>query len=100
MTHRVRVLRRAEHDLLEIQRYVEVESPGMSGRVIDALLAAMARLAEMPTRGATPSDAALRQADYRFLVKAPYGIFYKVRGRSVSIFRVLHARRAWKAMLR
>ena len=100
MSHAVRILRRAEDDLLEIQRYVEVESPGRSGPVIDALLEVMASLAEMPLRGAMPSDAGLRRAGYRFLVQAPHVVFYKVRARTVVVMRVLHARRAWTSMLR
>jgi plasmid stabilization system protein ParE len=93
-------MRRAERDLDEIQRYLDIDAPRASGRVIDGLLEAIESLADIPLRGAVPSDPDLERAGYRFLAQAPYLVFYKVRGRTVRIFRVLHGRRNWWRLLR
>lgn len=97
--HRVRVLKRAERDLVEIRSYLGREAPDSAGRVVADLLDAIESLARPPERGAHPRDEPLRLRGFRFLVLRPYLIFFKVSGRSVWIYRVLHARRAWSRLL-
>ncbi len=99
MKRAVRVLRRAQLDLLEIQAYVLHDSPGAAGRLIDALVAALGRLGRFPSRGARPRDDRLRRAGYRYVVHGEYLIFYKALRSSVRVYRVLHGRRIYRDLL-
>ena len=99
MKHRVRILRRAQSDLLEIQRYVARDSPPAAERVVSSLLEAVESLANTPLRGTIPRDGRLKAQGYRFLVVAPYLVFYKVVRQTVRIYRVLHGRRAYERHL-
>ena len=97
--HRVRVLRRAERDLVELRVYLDREAPDSAGRVVGDLLDAIEGLARWPERGARPRDEHLRRRKFRFLVRQPYLIFFKVSGRVVWVYRVLHGKRAWSGLL-
>jgi plasmid stabilization system protein ParE len=95
---RFRVLRRAERDLLEI-RYVARDSPDAADRVLDGLLEAIESLDDRPLRGAAPRDERLQRAGFRYLVVGPNLVFYKVVRRQVRVYRVLHGKRAYQAIL-
>ena len=99
MKYRVRVLRRAERDLLEIQRYIGRDSPEAAIRVIDGLLDAIESLDESPLRGVVPRDERLRNLGIRFLAVTPHLVFYKVVRREVRVYRVLHGKRAHEDIL-
>ena len=99
MKRPVRVLRRAQLDLLEIQAYVLRDNPRAAVRLIDDLLADLRRLGAFPSRGARPKDARLRKAEYRYLVHGEYLIFYKVFASHVRIYRVVHGRRMYTHLL-
>lgn len=99
MTYSVRVLKRAQRDLQEIYDHVVREAPLHAGPFIDELLAAIESLATMPHRGAMPRDPVLRARGYRFLVRDPYLIFYKVKGREARVCRVLRGSRANRDLL-
>ena len=96
---RVRVLRRAERDLVELRSYLGREAPDSAGRVVGELLDAIESLVRWPERGARPRDERLRRRGFRFLVRQPYLIFFKISGRRVFIYRVLHSKRAWSRLL-
>lgn len=95
----VRILRRAVRDLEEINAYLRHKAPSGAGDLLDDLLDAIESLGDFASRGATPRDDRLRGQGFRFLVQRPYLVFYKVRGRTVRVYRVLHGRRAWAALL-
>lgn len=97
--HRVRVLKRAERDLVELRSYLGREAPESAGRVVGELLDVIESLARSPERGARPRDERLRGRGFRFLVRQPSLIFFKVSGRHVWVYRVLHGRRAWSRLL-
>ena len=99
MKRAVRVLRRAQLDLLEIQAYVLHDHPAAGGRLIDALVGELARLGRFPSRGARPRDERLRRAGYRYVVHGEYLIFYKMLGSYVRVYRVLHGRRMYRDLL-
>ncbi len=98
-THRVRVLKRAESDLVELRSYLGHEAPESAGRIVGDLLDAIEGLARWPERGSRPRDEHLRRRGFRFLVRQPYLNFFKVSGRVVWVYRVLHGRRAWSILL-
>jgi plasmid stabilization system protein ParE len=99
MKRQVRILRKAQADLLEIQRYTVRESAGDVGQVVGGLLTAIERLGRFPESGPVVRDERLRRAGYRYLLQGWYIIFYKLIGAHVRIYRVLHQRRAYERLL-
>ena len=99
MTRAVRVLRRAERDVQEVYDYLIREAPTSADRVVDGLLAAFESLAIFAERGAQPRDPFLRGQGYRFLVRDPYLIFYKVTKRTVRVYRVVHGKTSYRELL-
>ena len=95
MKRPVRVLRRAQLDLLEIQAYLLRDDPAATTRLINQLVAEL----ERPSRGARPRDERLRKAGYRYVVRGQYLIFYKVLRSYVRGYRVLHGRRIYRDLL-
>ena len=99
MSRTVRVLRRAQRDLLEIREYVAWDDPAAAQRVVEGLVTAIESLADLPERGARPREARLRRMGYRFLVQGRYLVFYKVLRAQVRVYRVLHGSRAYSDLL-
>jgi toxin ParE1/3/4 len=99
VTRAVRVLRRAERDVQEVYDYLAREAPDRADTVVDGLFSTMESLANNAERAALPRDAHLRARGYRFLIRRPYLIFYKVTPRMVRIYRVVHGKRAYFALL-
>jgi toxin ParE1/3/4 len=97
--HQVRILKKAMGDLESIVAYLRRENAAAE-RIGDELLDAAAALAELPLRGRRPRDARLRAAGYRYLVCGDHLLFYKVKGRFVQIYRVVHGHRAYLHLLR
>ena len=99
MKRAVRVLRRAQIDLLEIRAYVARDKPQAAEALINALLERLHRLETLPERGAVPKDDRLRHAGYRYVRYREYLIFYKVLRSQVRVYRVLHGRRLYAGLL-
>ncbi|MFQ5665311.1 MAG: type II toxin-antitoxin system RelE/ParE family toxin [Candidatus Binatia bacterium] len=99
MTRSIRVLRRAQADLLEIRAYIARDRPAAADSIVADILDLLGTLRRFPDRGAVPRDARLRRMGYRYLVHGEYLIFYKVLRSHVRIYRVVHGRRQYKAVL-
>lgn len=101
MTFRVRVLRRAQADLVEIRDYLRRDVPERADGVVEGLVQTIESLERFPARGASPRDARLRGLGFRFLSKGSWLVFYKVDAvrRLVRVYRALHARREYRALL-
>lgn len=95
----VRLLRRAQGDLIELQQYFSRESPAAADRIVEGLLTAIESLAAHPLKGAVPMDERLAALGFRFLVKRRYIVFYKATRTRVTVYRVLHARREYRTPL-
>ena len=95
MRRSVRILRRAQRDLVEIQRYVKRDRPVAAVRLMDRLLDAIESLERLPDRGGVPRDERIASLGYRVLVERDYLVFYKVLPSQVRIYRVLHGRRKY-----
>jgi plasmid stabilization system protein ParE len=96
---RVRILRRAWTDLVEIRDYQERESPGAGIACADRLLEAAAGLASFPRRGSVPRDERLRRAGFRYLAVDRFLLFFKVGGAPVRVYRIIHGRNAYQGLL-
>ncbi|MCY4487432.1 MAG: type II toxin-antitoxin system RelE/ParE family toxin [Deltaproteobacteria bacterium] len=99
MTRRIRVLRRAQLDLLEIQQYIARDNPTAAEDVINALLALISGLGEFPERGRIPRDAVLKASGYRYLRHSEYLVLHKVLRSQVRVYRVVHGRRRYEDIL-
>ena len=99
MTRTVRILRRAQFDLMEILRYVERDRPDVAKRIAERLLDSIESLGEMSERGAVPRDERLAALGYRVLVQGEYLVFYKVLRTQVRVYRVLHGRRKYAQLI-
>ena len=97
---RVRVLRRAQQDILEIDRYLATEAAERRLDLLDRLLTAIERLGAMPRMGQVPRDPRLSELGFRYLSVDDYIVFYKIAGRELRVYRVLHERRAYWQLLR
>jgi addiction module RelE/StbE family toxin len=100
MKKKVRILRRAQTDLIEIRNYIERESPRTAERFVDNLITKIEGLEDSPRMGVVPRDPHLQARGYRVLIEGEYLIFYKVLSRQVRIYRVLHGRRKYRHLLR
>jgi len=99
MTVPVRILRKAQADLLEIHSYIGRERPSAARRVVDVLLHAIDTLSENPEKGPLARDERLRRRGFRFLSSNRYLIFYKTRQGGVRVYRVLHGKRDYRRLL-
>ncbi|MBI3301021.1 MAG: type II toxin-antitoxin system RelE/ParE family toxin [Deltaproteobacteria bacterium] len=99
MTQPVRILRRAQTDLLEIQAYIARDNPAAAEGLVNAILDLLHSLGTLPDRSAIPKDAHLQQAGYRYMQHGEYLIFYKVLRSQVRVYRILHGRRLYKDLL-
>ena len=99
MTRQIRVLRRAQLDLLEIQDYIARDNPAAAEDVIEAILDLIASPAEFTERGRIPKDAILKASGYRYLRHGEYLVFYRVLRSQVRVYRVVHGRRRYEEIL-
>ena len=99
MTRQIRVLRRAQVDLLEIQDYIARDNPAAAEDVIEAILDLIASLAEFSERGRISKDAILKASGYRYLRHGPYLVLYKVLRSQVRVYRVVHGRLRYEEIL-
>ena len=99
MTRPVRILRRAQADIIEIRNYVERDNPRGAKRLVDKLLDRIESLAQLPELGVVPSDDYLQARGFRVVIEGEYLIFYKVLRRQVRLYRILHGRRKYRHLL-
>ena len=99
MTRQVRILRRAQIDLLEIQDYIARDNPAAAEGLIEAVLDLVASLGEFPDRGQVPKDTILKASRYRYLRHGEYLVFYKVLRSQVRVYRIVHGRRKYEDIL-
>lgn len=92
---RIKYLRPAQRDLLEIRDYIRRDNPGAAEDWLDEVDKKISRLALFPLSGASPKDNRLVLLGYRMVVLGEYLAFYRYEGKSVEIHRVLNGRRRY-----
>ena len=89
----VRLLSIAEQDLQDLVSYMAAENVTaaltLAGRIEKDLLA----LSSHPYLGKMPNDEKVARLGYRVLVVENYLIFYKVKGKTVLVHRIVHGAR-------
>jgi plasmid stabilization system protein ParE len=95
---RLRISRRADADLEAIWNYIAQDSADAADRVEERLHSAMCMLAEFPGLGHRRSG--VTNPAYRFWNVFNYIIAFRVRGRSLTVVRVLHGSRDFRKLFR
>jgi toxin ParE1/3/4 len=80
----------AERDLIEIWSYIAEDNPTAADRLLDAVDAACARLAENPQLSPVRRDLA---PDVRYWVVGRYLILYRMIADGIEVVRVVHGAR-------
>lgn len=89
----------ASTDLQEIREYLMEDNPGAAVRIVQDIITKIETLADFPELG-SPLTLRIRQKSrYRYLVCGQYLTFYIYRDGIVSIQRILHCKRNFKALL-
>ena len=89
----VRLLAIAEQDLQDLVSYVAAENVTAALSLADKIENALKKLRSHPHLGKVPNDEKLARLRYRVLVVESYLMFYKVHGRTVLVYRILHGAR-------
>lgn len=95
----LRLLSIAEQDFLDIIDYLATENLSAAQTVADQLEKQLQSLQRHPFLGKVPSDTKLARMGYRVLVVGDYLAFYKVRGKTVVIYRIIHGARDIQPLL-
>lgn len=95
----VRLLEAAEDGLFETVTYVAADRPAAATAIAERLGRSMGLLGANPRLGRVPREPDLAELGYRYPVVDDYLIFYKIEGRSVLVYRILHRARDYKSLL-
>ena len=99
MSRSIRLLRRAQNDLIEIRNYVRRDRPIAADRLVEKVLERIESLERLPDRGVVPRDDRLRRLGYRVLIVSDDLIFYKILPEQVRVYRILHGRRKYSHLI-
>jgi plasmid stabilization system protein ParE len=89
----LRLLSIAEQDFLDIIEYLAAENLSAAHNVTDHIEKHLQSLQRHPFLGKVPADTKLARMGYRVLVVGHYLVFYKVRGKTVLVYRIIHGAR-------
>jgi addiction module RelE/StbE family toxin len=89
----VRYLSAAEQDLFSIHDWIASDNPERASTFVEDLDRRITKLASHPLLGASPRHPKLQEFGYRVFIIDDYLAFYKIRGRTVLIYRVVHGSR-------
>jgi toxin ParE1/3/4 len=93
----IHVLARAYHDISEIWNYIAADNPTAADEQEERFFVAMRELAAQPGMGHRRPD--VSDARYRFWRVGAYQIAYRVRGKKLTVCRVLHSARDFRKLL-
>jgi toxin ParE1/3/4 len=87
---------RAIEHLAHLREYIARDNPNAANRIASALLEAVERLAQLPNLGRPGRVAGTREL---VVPGTPYIIPYRLRGDSLEVVAVFHARQKWPKQL-
>jgi addiction module RelE/StbE family toxin len=99
VSHKIRYLRTAEKDMIEIFDYISKDNPTAAKSLLDKFDTSISRLASNPYLGAIPKDSRLERLGYRMLIVDSYLVFYIVKPRTVQIRRIIHGARQYSFLM-
>ncbi|MBL8073248.1 MAG: type II toxin-antitoxin system RelE/ParE family toxin [Nitrospira sp.] len=91
--YRVHLLSIAEQDLTELISYLAAENPSAAAETLERIESRLQSVAIHPFAGRVPRDPQLIALGYRVLVIDNYLVFYKVKGATLLVYRILHGAR-------
>lgn len=95
----IRYLRRAQNDLAEIRDFIARDSPHRAAAFVDRFESRTKVLEQFPRSGRVPRDTRLAEKNLRLLVVESYLVFYKIKGATIEVHRVLHGARDYAHLL-
>lgn len=97
--YEIKYLQQASTDLDEIYFYISQDSPQNATKMLNEIVDKIEMLGEFPLIGSRVDDKLTTKGEYRMVIARPYLIFYRVIGDTVYIYRVLHGKRYYNALL-
>ena len=91
--YKVKLLRIAEDDFLEIVSYISADRPSTAEALATKIEKNLDLLSKNPYLGRVPKEEELARLHYRYLVVENYLIFYTLEGQTILIHRILHGAR-------
>lgn len=98
--YEVVLLPAAFSDLDEIFDYIIVENPAAAAAMLENIVQSLGRLRNHPHSGSPLLERSLIKFRFRTVVISPYIAFYRVVGKKVIIYRVLHGARDYPHLLK
>ena len=96
---KLRLLPRAQRNLLEVQAWLEREQPQSSERQLDIIIMGLDQLGRHPLSAPTCRDERLALRGFRTITLGRYVAFYKVQRATVYVYRMLNQKQSWKPLL-
>lgn len=92
---KIKVNPEAINDIGKIKGYIRDElcNPKAADRIVNEIVKSYKGLKDFPLRGSALDSIISVKTDYRYLVCENYFIFYKVNADTVSVYRIIDARR-------
>ena len=89
----VRLLSTAEQDLQDLLSFIAADNVPAALAQADRIEKKLNALRTYPPVGKIPNDEKLARLDYRVVVVDNYLIFYKISGKTVRVYRIMHGAR-------
>lgn len=96
---KLRLLPRAQLDLLEIQAWLQRERPQSWERQLDRIIAGLEQLERHPLSAPVCRDERLALRGFRTPTLGRYVAFFKVQRATVYLYRLLHHKQTWRRLL-
>lgn len=96
---KLRLLPRAQVDLLEIEAWLQRERPQTWERQLDAIIMGLDQLERHPLSGPVCRDERLALRGFRTIMLGRYVAFYKVQCATVFVYRLLGQKQSWKQLI-
>ena len=95
---KLRLLPRAQRDLLEIEAWLQREFPQAWERRLDTVIIGLDQLERHPLSGPVCRDERLALGGFRTITAGRYVVFYKVQRATVSVYRLLNQKQSWSQL--
>ena len=97
--YRVRFLKIAEEDFLEIISYIAADNITAAENLALKFEKNFESLAANPKLGRIPREEEIRNLGYRYLIVQNHIIIYTIEDKTILIHRILHGARNYKTLL-
>lgn len=101
MIYNISVTAEAKRDLQQIKKYISenLNNENSASKIVGNIIRSIRSLKEFPEIGAPLSARVTLKNDYRYLVCGNYNVFYLFENQTVTVVRILNARRDFTRLL-